>query len=209
MRSAATAETEISEGNWLLRDALWDRAERFLIGVLGTLAMLVGLVQVVGRYVAPRYAISWAEEVIVYLIVWGIMLAASQLVRTDGHVRPDLVLRAAPARIQRWMEVINCIAALAFCAAACLVRLEHRHDLLAVGRAQFVGPAISDVALLGSDTVGGHTYDWALPDQALSLSLRLRSPDDDGWRPHSGARTDRWIEPFSAARKLRAARSCC
>jgi C4-dicarboxylate transporter, DctQ subunit len=116
MRSAATAETEISEGNWLLRDALWDRAERFLIGVLGTLAMLVGLVQVVGRYVAPRYAISWAEEVIVYLIVWGIMLAASQLVRTDGHVRPDLVLRAAPARIQRWMEVINCIAALAFCA---------------------------------------------------------------------------------------------
>ena len=117
MRSAATAETEISEGNWLLRDALWDRAERFLIGVLGTLAMLVGLVQVVGRYVAPRYAISWAEEVIVYLIVWGIMLAASQLVRTDGHVRPDLVLRAAPARIQRWMEVINCIAALAFCAA--------------------------------------------------------------------------------------------
>ena len=116
MRSAATAETEISEGNWLLRDALWDRAERFLIGVLGTLAMLVGLVQVVGRYVAPRYAISWAEEVIVYLIVWGIMLAASQLVRTDGHVRADLVLRAAPARIQRWMEVINCIAALAFCA---------------------------------------------------------------------------------------------
>ncbi|MGO8909060.1 MAG: TRAP transporter small permease [Bradyrhizobium sp.] len=98
-----------------MRDALWDRAERFLIGLLGALAMLIGLVQVVGRYVAPRYAISWAEEVIVYLIVWGIMLAASQLVRTDGHVRPDLVLRAVPAPIQRWMEVINCIAALAFC----------------------------------------------------------------------------------------------
>jgi len=98
-----------------LRDTLWDRAERILIGLLGSLAMLVGLVQVVGRYVAPRYAISWAEEVIVYLIVWGIMLAASQLVRTDGHVRPDLVLRAVNPRIQRWMEVINCVAALVFC----------------------------------------------------------------------------------------------
>jgi C4-dicarboxylate transporter, DctQ subunit len=98
-----------------LRDALWDKAERLLIGLLGSLAMLVGLVQVVGRYVAPRYAISWAEEVIVYLIVWGIMLAASQLVRTDSHVRPDLLLRAVPPRAQRWMEVTNCIAALVFC----------------------------------------------------------------------------------------------
>jgi C4-dicarboxylate transporter, DctQ subunit len=98
-----------------LRDGLWDRVERLLIGLLGSVAMLVGLVQVVGRYVAPRYAISWAGEVIVYLIVWGIMLAASQLVRTDGHVRPDLVLRAVRPHVQRWMEVINCVAALAFC----------------------------------------------------------------------------------------------
>jgi C4-dicarboxylate transporter DctQ subunit len=99
-----------------LRDNVWDKVERTLIGLLGAAAMLVGLVQVVGRYVAPRYAISWAEEVIVYLVVWGIMLAASQLVRTDGHVRPDLVLRATSPQVQRWMEVTNCIAAIAFCA---------------------------------------------------------------------------------------------
>ena len=99
-----------------MRDAWWDRVERLLIGLFGVLAMLIGLVQVLGRHIAPRYAISWAEEVIVYLIVWGIMLAASQLVRTDGHVRPDLVLRAVPARAQRWMEVLNCVAALVFCA---------------------------------------------------------------------------------------------
>ncbi len=99
------------------RDTWWDKAERLLCGVLGASAMAIGLVQVVGRYVAPRYAISWAEEVIVYLIIWGIMLAASQLVRTDGHVRPDLVLRAVSPRVQRWMEVANCMVALAFCAA--------------------------------------------------------------------------------------------
>jgi C4-dicarboxylate transporter DctQ subunit len=107
---------EMSGGKAPLRDTWWDKAERFLIGVLGACAMLIGLVQVVGRYVAPRYAISWAEEVIVYLIIWGIMLAASQLVRTDSHVRPDLVLRAVSPPVQRWMEVVNCIVALAFCA---------------------------------------------------------------------------------------------
>jgi C4-dicarboxylate transporter DctQ subunit len=99
-----------------VRDTWWDKVERAVIGLLGVAAMAVGLVQVVGRYIAPQYAISWAEEVIVYLVVWGIMLAASQLVRTDGHVRPDLVLRAVSPQGQRWMEVVNCIAALAFCA---------------------------------------------------------------------------------------------
>jgi C4-dicarboxylate transporter, DctQ subunit len=104
-----------TESKRIAPDAWWDKAERFLIGLLGLAAMFVGLVQVAGRYIAPRYAISWAEEVIVYLVVWGIMLAASQLVRTDSHVRPDLVLRAVPPRLQRWMEVLNCIAALVFC----------------------------------------------------------------------------------------------
>jgi C4-dicarboxylate transporter, DctQ subunit len=99
-----------------VRDAWWDKAERILIGLLGLAAMIVGLVQVAGRYIAPRYAITSAEEVIVYLVVWGIMLAASQLVRTDGHVRPDLVLRAVSPGVQRWMEAANCLVALAFCA---------------------------------------------------------------------------------------------
>jgi C4-dicarboxylate transporter DctQ subunit len=99
-----------------VRDTVWDRLERLTIGLLGALAMVVGLVQVLGRYVAPRFAISWAEEVIVYLIVWGVMIASSQLVRTDGHVRPDLVLRALPPQGQRWMEPFNCVAALVFSA---------------------------------------------------------------------------------------------
>ncbi len=69
-----------------------------LVGLLGRSRMLVGLLQVVGRYFDPEHAISWAEEVIVYLVVWAMMIVSSQLVRTDGHVRPDLVLRLLPPR---------------------------------------------------------------------------------------------------------------
>jgi C4-dicarboxylate transporter DctQ subunit len=97
------------------RDTFWDRAERTLVGLLGAIAMVVGVVQVVGRYFFPEYAISWAEEVIVYLVVWGVMIISSQLVRTDGHVRPDLVLRLVGTTGQRWMEAFNCVVALAFC----------------------------------------------------------------------------------------------
>lgn len=96
-------------------DTIWDRVERTLVGILGALAMIVGLVQVLGRYFFPALAISWAEEVIVYLIVWAVMIVSSQLVRTDGHVRPDLILRLVPPGGQRWMEAFNCVVALAFC----------------------------------------------------------------------------------------------
>src|SRR5580692_4978689 len=93
-------------------DTIWDTIERTVTGLLGLLAMLIGIVQVTGRYFFPQYAISYAEEVIVYLVVWAVMIISSQLVRTDGHVRPDLVLRLAGPRGQRWMESFNCVVAL-------------------------------------------------------------------------------------------------
>ena len=96
--------------------AAWDRIERTVVGLLGAAALVIALVQVFGRYIDPAGAINWAEEVIVYLAVWAVMLVASQLVRNDGHVRPDLVLRLLPARGQRWVETFNCLVALAFTA---------------------------------------------------------------------------------------------
>ena len=42
------------------------------------------------------------------------MIIASQLVRTDGHVRPDLVLRMLRPGAQRWVEMFNCLVAIAF-----------------------------------------------------------------------------------------------
>lgn len=94
--------------------AIWDRVERLLVGLLGAFAMAIAAIQVFGRYIDPAAAITWAEEVIVYAAVWAVMIIASQLVRTDGHVRPDLVLRLLPAGAQRCVEMFNCIVALAF-----------------------------------------------------------------------------------------------
>src|ERR1700693_3979445 len=54
---------------------------------------------------------------IVYLVIWAVMITSSQLVRRDGHVRPDLVVRLLPVRVFRWVEVFNCLAAIVFSAA--------------------------------------------------------------------------------------------
>ena len=95
---------------------VWDRAEQVLAGTLGLMALALALWQVMSRYFFPSHAISCAEEAIVYLLIWAIMLVSSQLVRTDRHVRPDLVLNIASPRLKRWMEVFNSFAGLVFCA---------------------------------------------------------------------------------------------
>jgi C4-dicarboxylate transporter DctQ subunit len=96
---------------------IWDRAEQILAGLLGIAALALALWQVTSRYFFPQQSISYAEEAIVYLVIWAIMIVSSQLVRADGHVRPDLVLNVVPAGAKRWMEAFNGVAAIAFCAA--------------------------------------------------------------------------------------------
>lgn len=95
---------------------VWNFTERALIGVLGAAALMIGTYQVIGRYVDQRIAFQYSDEVVVYLTVWAVFLATSQLVRTDGHVRPDIVLRLLPPQAQRWVEAFNCCVAILFCA---------------------------------------------------------------------------------------------
>jgi C4-dicarboxylate transporter DctQ subunit len=93
---------------------VWDGIERALVGLLGASAMAIAAFQVFGRYIAPGAAITWAEEVIVYIAVWAVMIIASQLVRSDAMVRPDLVLRLLRPGAQRWVEMFNCLVAIIF-----------------------------------------------------------------------------------------------
>jgi C4-dicarboxylate transporter DctQ subunit len=92
----------------------WDWVERTIVGLLGAFALVIAVLQVFGRYIDPANAITWAEEVIVYVAVWAVMIISSQLVRHDGHVRPDLVLRLLRPGAQRWVEGFNCLVAISF-----------------------------------------------------------------------------------------------
>jgi C4-dicarboxylate transporter DctQ subunit len=95
------------------------RIEQVVVGLLGLAALAFGVIQVIGRYVTPHHAISYAEEVIVYLLVWAVMITSSQLVQRNGHVRSDLVLRLLSPATQRVLEVFNCVVAIFFLVGLC------------------------------------------------------------------------------------------
>jgi C4-dicarboxylate transporter DctQ subunit len=96
---------------------IWDRAEQAIVGILGLAALACAVWQVLSRYFFPQQSIGYAEEVIVYLLIWAVMMVSSQLVRTDSHVRPDVLRNVVPPELARWLETFNCVAAVAFCGA--------------------------------------------------------------------------------------------
>ena len=56
---------------------IWNSVEQMLVGLLGFAALCFALWQVVSRYFFAQKSISYAEEAIVYLMIWAIMLCRS------------------------------------------------------------------------------------------------------------------------------------
>lgn len=103
---------------------IWNTIELVVISLCGLAGLTFAMIQIVTRYAFPAQFIDWAEEVIVYLIIWGIWLSASQLVHENRHVRADLVVRLFPARLQRMIEIANTVAAIFFCGLIAYVGID-------------------------------------------------------------------------------------
>lgn len=85
---------------------------RVVLALLGTLILAgvaLNFANVVGRYVfsAP---IIWAEEVLVFIMVWCVMLGATLVTWEDQHLRMDAVHHLAPPRVRRWLDLLTTVA---------------------------------------------------------------------------------------------------
>ena len=90
---------------------------RFLVAALILLSIAINFANVIGRYVffSP---IVWAEEAMVFIMIWCVFIGAV-LVTWDGrHLRMDLLAAVIPSP---WREAVNAIAAIAFLLIAGLV----------------------------------------------------------------------------------------
>jgi C4-dicarboxylate transporter DctQ subunit len=54
--------------------------------VLGALALLLSLFTMLTRYFAPSLALDWAPEVVTFLVIWTVFLAAARLAYRNDHI---------------------------------------------------------------------------------------------------------------------------
>lgn len=93
---------------------LWDLTEYYTAGVLALLALGCAFYQVVMRYLFNR-APEWAEESVIYLVIWSVFIISSKLVRDDEHIGADILFKRLPASLQRWVSLGIAVLALTFC----------------------------------------------------------------------------------------------
>jgi TRAP-type C4-dicarboxylate transport system permease small subunit len=72
-----------------LADLCFIRLPYLITGTLFLVAVVINIANVVGRYVFFR-PIFWAEEVLVFIIIWSIFVAAASIVYRGEHINMDL-----------------------------------------------------------------------------------------------------------------------
>ena len=92
---------------------------RAAIGLILLVAIAINFANIVGRYVfsAP---LAWAEEVLSFLVIWGVCLGASAVTYDRRHLVMDLFSASFPPRFRIVLDVLTLLAMVGFCGFACI-----------------------------------------------------------------------------------------
>ena len=111
-----------------------------LIAIVGIGALLAYCFGIVARYAFTWLVPDWTEEVTVYALLWGMLLAGGLLVDRERHLSAGVMHLAAP-RLAPYLDRIGLIIALVFCLFLTwqgveLVKLELRLEEVSRSRLQ-------------------------------------------------------------------------
>ena len=80
---------------------------RWIMGSALLIGLAINLANVIGRY-AFGYSLYWAEEVLVYLMIWGVFIGVAAVAFNGDHLNMDLF---SSGMNEPWKTIINaCIA---------------------------------------------------------------------------------------------------
>lgn len=90
---------------------------RFILGALAFLGIGINFANVVGRYVFSS-PIIWAEEILVYFLIWCVFVGAILVTWEGRHIKMDLLAVHLPSP---WRQIVNGLMSLVFVLVCVLV----------------------------------------------------------------------------------------
>jgi TRAP-type C4-dicarboxylate transport system permease small subunit len=157
------------------RAGLGLRLIRAVLGVLILAGVVLNFANVVGRYVflAP---IIWAEEVLVFIMIWCVMLGATLVTWDDQHLRMDAVHHLTPPRVRRWLDLATLLA---FLVAGCFVLVQAlRVLLLAAETGQ--RSVVADIPMVIPFAAIPLSFAIIVGMLVARLRRSLRTPEEEG-----------------------------
>jgi TRAP-type transport system small permease protein len=82
-----------------LAELCFVRLPYVVTGTLFLACILINIANVIGRYVFAQ-PIFWAEEVLVFIIIWAVFLAAASIVYRGEHLNMDLFYALMKGRLK-------------------------------------------------------------------------------------------------------------
>jgi len=89
------------------------RLERWMLIVLLTVMVILGLLQIISRFVI-KAPIMWSEALLMYMFVWSSFLGASLAVRGLSHFEVEIFVVRLPRMIQKVLSLAVYAMILAF-----------------------------------------------------------------------------------------------
>ncbi len=87
----------------------------WILGILMLTGVAINIANVIGRYFFG-YAFFWAEEIMVFITIWGVFIALAAITYNGDYLNMDLFSRAFKGRWRLILNTVIAIALLACCA---------------------------------------------------------------------------------------------
>ena len=96
------------------------RLPRIIIGVAIIVSILINFANIIGRYIllAP---VIWAEEIMIYIMVWCVFVGAILVTWEGRHIKMDLLSTMFPSP---WKEIVNSVMVIGFIGGAVFVVIQ-------------------------------------------------------------------------------------
>jgi C4-dicarboxylate transporter DctQ subunit len=139
---------------------------RWILGAIMLVGVAICFANVVSRYVFGA-AIFWAEEVLVFLTIWGVFIGTAAAAYDGAHLNMDLFQRLVRGRARTALNLVVALVIVVCCAFAAWQSLTVVKLFLAGGQvtvAAQLPKAIPHAALLAGFTL-----------TALAVVVRIRA----------------------------------
>lgn len=97
------ADSGIPSRQRRIEDLIFIKIPHVLVGILFLVGAAINIVNVIARYVFSN-PVFWAEEILIFIVIWGVFLVAGSITYRGAHLNMDLLYASLSPL---WKRAVN------------------------------------------------------------------------------------------------------